>query len=54
MLNLFKFSLKNCRTLIGHRLAVLFEYFESQKFCAVEIKEIMRLVICGKDQLYKN
>ena len=54
MLNLFKFSLKNCRTLKGHRLAVLFEYFEAQKFCAVQIKEIMRLVIYGKDQLYKN
>ena len=36
------------------RLAVLFKYFESQKYCAVEIAEEMRLVIYGKNQLWQK
>ena len=36
------------------RLAASFKFFESQKYCAVEIVEEMRLNIYGKDQFWKN
>ena len=35
-------------------MAVSFQYFESEYYCAGEIAEKMRLVVYGKDQLYKN
>ena len=35
-------------------LAASFEYFESQKYCAVKIIKKIRLTISGKDQHQKN